>query len=123
MAAIESLWESPKRKTSIVALADALLTHLSILEGDESDKADVAKRVAVIRVESIIRACHDRITALLGEERAADFGKLYNDRSRFAHHGAGRSMLQAEGDIAQRLTVDVLIAELQRRKAAAEAAR
>ncbi len=123
MTAIESLWESPKRKASIVALADTLLAHLGILEGDKSDKADVAKRVEGIRVESIVRACRDRIKALLGEERAAEFGTLYNVRSRFAHHGAGRSMLHAEGDMAQKLAFDVLIAELQRRKAAAEAAR
>lgn len=123
MTAIESLWESPKRKASVVALVDALLAHLGILEGDKSDKADVAKRIADIRVESISRTCRDRITALLGEERAAEFGKLYNIRSRFAHHGAGRSMLHAESHMAQKLAFDVLVAELQRRKAAAEAAR
>ena len=59
MTAVEALWESLKRKSSIVALADALLAHLDALEGDEDDKADVAKRVANIRVESISRMCRD----------------------------------------------------------------
>lgn len=123
MTAVEALWESLKRKSSIVALADALLAHLDALEGDEDDKADVEKRVANIRVESISRMCRDKIAALLAEGRAAEFDKLYNARSRFAHHRARRSMLHTEGDIAQKLAFDVLIAELQKRKAATGAAR
>jgi hypothetical protein len=65
MTAVKALWESLKRKSSIVALADALLAHLDALEGDEDDKADVAKRVANIRVESISRMCRDKIAACL----------------------------------------------------------
>ncbi len=122
MTAIESLWERPKRSASIAALTDALLAHLNTMNGSADDKDDVAKRVNDIRVQSISRMCKGKITDLLGKDRAKEFENLYEARSGFAHDGKGRAMLHSEGDVAQRLAFDVLLAELRDRKNATAAA-
>ena len=115
MTSIESLWDRPRRSESIVALASALSICLHTLSGSADDKEDVAKRVDDIRVQSISRMCKDKITDLLGVDRAKEFAYLYAVRSGFVHDGKGRAQLHSEGDLAQRLAFDVLIAELRNR--------
>lgn len=115
MTAIESLWPSPKRSDSIRNLTDAILPYLDTLEGAESDKEDVRTKIIAIQTNSVGTLCRQNITRLLGLNRANEFRKLYQARSRFTHDGKGRSVLQVEGDIAQHLAFDVLLAELRSR--------
>jgi hypothetical protein len=115
MTAIESLWPSPKRSETVCALANALLLHLDSLESSETDKEDVRGRIAKIQTSSIGSLCRENISRLLGPERAKEFRQLYQARSRFAHDGKGRAVLHAEGDLAQRLALDTLLAELRSR--------
>ena len=115
ITAIESLWPSPKRSEAICALTDAMSLHLESLEGSEADKEDVRRSFARIQTNSIGTLCRENISRLLGPERAREFKRLYQARSRFAHDGKGRAALHAEGDLAQRLALDTLLAELRSR--------
>jgi hypothetical protein len=115
MTAIETLWPAPQKSGSISLLANALETHLLSLGGDDGDREEVRKGIERIRTKSIGANCQDRIGGLLGPDRAAEFRRLYNARSRFAHDGSGRTLLHAEGDLADRLALDTLLAELRDR--------
>jgi hypothetical protein len=120
MTAIESLWSRPRRSSSIAEIADALLVYLKTINGNKDDKEDVAKRIHEIRTQSIRTTCKVKIGNLLGSDRANEFEDLYKIRSGFVHEGKGRAMLRSEGDVAQRLALDVLIAELRCRQNSTE---